>query len=95
MTKEREIMIFLHEKVFDPILKSPTASHQLKSGVNLTIARMNKLSAEKMIQYYWSALSTSNAISFSKKMKKEGFIRFEDVIEEFRDKFNDSWLKNN
>ena len=46
MTKEQELMSFLHEKVFDPILSSPKASHSTKSGVHLTIARMNKLSAD-------------------------------------------------
>ena len=93
MTKELELMAFLNEKVFDPILNSPEAPSNIKSWVNLTIGRMNKLSAEKMIQYYWSALATDNAISFSKKMKAEGLPRFEDVLEEFRDRFNDEWLK--
>ena len=61
MTKEQELMIFLHDKVFDPILNSKSASKSVKSGVNLTIARMNRLNAEKMVQYYWAALSTENA----------------------------------
>ena len=92
MTKEQELMNYLHEKVFDPILADPNVPAAIKSGVNLTIGRMNRLSAEKMIQYYWSALSTDNSISFSKKMKAEGLPRFEDILEEFRDKFNDEWL---
>lgn len=93
MTKEEELMGYLHEKVFDPILTSQEVPANIKSGVNLTIGRMNQLSAEKMIQYYWSALSTDNAISFAKKMKLEGLPRFEDVLEEFRDRFNESWLQ--
>lgn len=47
MTKEQELMIFLHDKVFDPILNSKSATRSAKSGVNITIARMNRLSAEK------------------------------------------------
>ncbi len=94
MTKEEELMNFLHEKVFDPILSSKEAPANIKSGVNLTIGRMNRLSAEKMIQYFWSALATDNAISFSKKIKAEGLPRFEDVLEEFRDRFNDAWLRS-
>ena len=93
MTKEQELMAFLHEKIFNPVLDSPKVPANIKSGVNLTIARMTRLSAEKMIQYYWSALSTDNAINFSKKMKEEGLPRFEDILEEFRDKFNDEWLR--
>lgn len=93
MSKEQELMNFLHEKVFDPILSSPTASGKIKSGVNLTIGRMNKLPAEKMVHYFWSALANENAITFSKHMKEEGLTRFEDVMEEFRDKFNDTWIR--
>lgn len=93
MTKEQELMDFMHQKVFDPILNSSTASSKVKSGVNLTIGRMNRLTADKMVQYFWSALATENAINFSKHLKMEGLVRFEDVMEEFRDKFNDSWLR--
>lgn len=94
MTKEQEVMDFLHQKVFDPILNSSTASPKIKSGVHLTIARMSRLKAEKMVQYFWSALINENSIEFSKHMKAEGLTRFEDVMEEFRDKFNDSWLRS-
>lgn len=93
MTKEQELMQYLHNKVFDPILNSTTVSSKIKSGVNLTIARMDRLSSEKMVQYFWSALATENAITFSKRMKAEGVTHFEDVMEEFRDKFNDSWIR--
>ena len=55
---------------------------------------MNQLSAEKMVQYFWSALATENAITFSKLLKAEGMPRFEDVMEDFRDRFNDRWLRS-
>lgn len=93
MTKDEEIMGFLHKKVFDPVLDSKKASSKLKSGVNLTIGRMNKLSAESKVQYFWSALATENAVKFSSEMKAEGFLRFEDVHEEFAARFNDDWLR--
>lgn len=93
MTKEEELMLFLHEKVFDPILDSKDTPANIKSGVNLTIGRMNRLSADKMVQYFWSTLAADNSIAFSKKMKAEGLTRFEDIFEEFRDRFNDEWLR--
>jgi hypothetical protein len=95
MTKEQEIMYFLHEKVFDEILSSPKASKKLKSGVNLTITRLNQRDAKGMVQYYWSAvIGTDKSLGFAKMMKEEGFSRFEEVLEEFRERFNDHWLKN-
>lgn len=93
MTKEAELMSFLHQKIFDPILVSHNVSSNIKCGINLTIGRMNRLTAQKMVQYFWSALVSDNSIKFSKKMKNEGLLRFEDVMEEFRDRFNDKWLQ--
>jgi len=95
MTKEEEIMAFLHQRVFDPVLKSPNASRSIKSGVNLTIARMAQRNAEGMIQYFWSAIvGTEHSVHFADLMKEEGFDRFEEVLEDFRKKFNDDWLRN-
>ena len=39
--KRAEVLTFLHEHVFDPILDSPTSSDSLKRGVRYTIMRMN------------------------------------------------------
>jgi predicted glycosyl hydrolase (DUF1957 family) len=94
MKKEEEVMDFLKQNVFDPILSSPKSSNELKQGVNLTIMRMKKLNAISMVKYYWSAIvGTDNSTKFAKQMKKEGFTRFEEVIDKFRDKFNDAWLR--
>ena len=87
-TEEHRIMSFLHERVFDSILNSPNASETLKRGVRYTIMRMNERDARGMIQYFWSAVvGTDPSIGFARKMRSEGFDRFEEVIDEFRDKF--------
>jgi len=93
MTKEEKIMQFLHDNVFDSILNSSDASNTLKQGVRYTIMRMNKLDVKGMIHYYWSAIvGTERSTDFARRMRNEGFTRFEEVIDEFRDKFNDEWL---
>ena len=87
--KEQQIMNFLHEQVFDPILSSPIASTSLKNGVRLTITRLRQRNAEKMIQYYWNAIiGTERSVGFSAKMRAEGFTRFEETIDEFRRRFD-------
>lgn len=89
-TREAEIMDFLHRKVFDSILHDPRASKALKDGVRLTISRMERLPAESMIKYYWSAISgTPRSTDFADRMRREGFTRFEDrgVIDEFQARF--------
>ena len=93
--KKAEVLRFLHEQVFDPILTSPNASGSLKSGIRQTIMRMNQRDAKGIVHFYWSAVSgTEQSISFAKKMRDEGFKRFEDIVEDFRERFNEKWLAN-
>ena len=95
MDKEDEIMEFLHRNVFDPILNSQDASDSLKKGVRYTIMRMQERDALGMISYYWSAIvGTERSTEFARMMRNEGFTRFEEVIDEFRDRFNDNWLNS-
>ena len=93
-TKEREIMDFLHHRIFDLILQSPEASEKLKQGVRYTIMRMEQRDAAGMIKYYWSAIiGTERSIGFSALMRQEGFSRFEEALEEFRLRFDDDFLR--
>lgn len=95
MTKEEEIMDFLSHNVFNPILESPNASGALKKGVRYTIMRLNNLDAEGMVSYYWSAIiGTERSTEFARQMRAEGFTRFEEIIDEFRDRFNDNWIRS-
>lgn len=87
--REQEIMDFLHERVFGPVLASPTASGRLKQGCRLTITRMEQRDADGMIQYYWSAIiGTERSIGFAAQLRREGFERFEEALEEFRIRFD-------
>ena len=47
-----------------------------------------------MVTYFWSAIAgKGNAIEFSDRIKQAGHVRFEDVLESFRERFTDAWLK--
>lgn len=95
MTKEEQILAFLRERVFQPILDSPRATKELKAGVNMTIVRLNQRDAAGMVKYYWSAIvGTEKSTRFARMMRQEGFTRFEEVIDEFRSRFNDAWLRS-
>ena len=94
-TKKREVLQFLHQQVFDPILDSPSASESLKRGVRLTIMRMNERDSAGIVSYYWSAIiGTERSTEFARNMRSEGFTRFEEVIDQFRDRFGDKWLRS-
>lgn len=95
MSKESEIIDFLNHEIFDPVLFSPKSSLGLKRGIRMTKTRLKKLRAEKMVQYFWTAiLGTERSTSFYERMKEEGFTTFEDKLAEFRERFNDAWLKS-
>jgi len=48
-----------------------------------------------MVRYYWAAINgTEGSTEFARQMRAEGFTRFEEVIDEFRDRFNDRWLRS-
>ena len=86
--QEREIMEFLQQRVFQPVLTSPKASARLKQGCRLTITRMEQRDAAGMVHFFWSAIvGTERSTSFAAQMAREGFDRFEEVIAEFRDRF--------
>ncbi|WP_111309599.1 hypothetical protein [Confluentibacter sediminis] len=94
-SKEKQIMDYLMGNVFSPILESEKASNSLKQGVRSTIMRLNERNAVGMLSYYWSAIiGTEKSTKFARLMKKEGFVRFEELIDDFREKFNDKWLKS-
>jgi len=94
MKKEDEIIQFLDDRIFNPILNSKIASTSLKQGARLTRMRMLQRDSKGMVTYYWSAIvGTEKSIGFAKKLKEENFIRFEEVIDEFRDRFSDEWLR--
>jgi hypothetical protein len=94
MTKEEEILEFLNDRVFNPISASSSIPSDIKKGVRITAARMGRLDAKGMIDFFWSAIrGTEKSIRFSEKMKREGLTRFEDIFETFRKRFNEKWLK--
>jgi hypothetical protein len=93
--KELELLNYLKQKVFNPILTSDSASFRLKQGVRHTVKIMRKLDAKGMLSYYWnSIIGSSRSRNFSRLMKEEGFTRFEEVTDEIRKKFDDKWFRS-
>jgi predicted glycosyl hydrolase (DUF1957 family) len=91
--KKTEILAFLREHVFDPILSSARASNSLKQGVRYTIMRLEERDPAGIVSYYWSAIvGTDRSVEFARQMRGEGFTRFEEIIDEFRDRFGDRWI---
>lgn len=91
MTREEEIMAFLHMSIFDPILNSNKASEKLKSATRGAILRFKQRNAEKMIEYFWAEVvgTPERSTKYGRLMKGEGFSQFEQIVDEFRVKVKD------
>lgn len=51
--------------------------------------RLKERDADGMVDYYWNAIiGTERSKGFAARVKKEGFKRFEEALEEFRDRFD-------
>lgn len=95
--KQKEIMEYFDEKIFQPALSFAKENRNttVLRGVNLTRARMSRLSSDKMITFFWHAIvGTDKSIKFSDILKENGILRFEDVMEEVRVKFDSKFLKS-
>lgn len=93
MTREEEVLAFLDERVFNPALAHPRSTPAIKAGVNLTRVRMSQRTAWMMVHYFWSAvIGTDKSKKFAKQMKEIGLNRFEETIDEFRERFGNDWL---
>ena len=83
-TKE-ELIKFLEENVFIPAETNPDADVTIKRKINATRMRLNNLdSAEKVRQYFWSAMGTYRGIHSYNKISSIGERTFEDVRDEFK-----------
>jgi hypothetical protein len=84
-----DVMEFLHRRVFDPALASPKATNSIKTGVRVTIVRMEqRKTADAMIRYFWAAVhGTEKSIRFADLMAEAELDRFEEVLEDFRREF--------
>lgn len=94
--KEREIRAFLHSRIFDPVLNSPSASPELHRGIHNTIYRLHDFDADDMVRYIHWLLEhgSETSAAFAERMRAEGFQRFEDVRREFDARFNQRWLRS-
>jgi len=91
MTKEQEILDFLEEKMFTPILNSASTSERFKTATRGLRLRMKQRNAQGMIQYFWSTVADANAkhANYGRMLQNEGFPEFEAVVDEFRIHFKE------
>jgi hypothetical protein len=82
---KKDLIKFLEENVLVPTENHPDADVTIKRKINATRMRLNNLqNAEKVRQYFWSAMATDNGIDSYNKISSIGAPTFEDVRSEFK-----------
>jgi hypothetical protein len=86
MTATKEQLIeFLEQRVFTPASQHVAADTTIKRKVQLTRTRLAQLaSAEKVEQYFWSAMATDRGIDSYDRISAIGAATFEDVRADFK-----------
>ena len=80
-----DLIAFLEREVLIPNETHPAADETIKRKVRATRMRLNEqVSAEKVEQYFWSAMSTDAGIDSYTKIAAIGSVTFEDVRAEFK-----------
>lgn len=81
-----ELIRFLEDNVLIPTETNPEADLTIKRKINTTRMRLNnQVSAEKVRQYFWSAMASDNGIDSYNKISNIGAPTFEDVRAEFKE----------
>jgi len=94
---QSDMLEYLHQRVFDPILSSPTASQSAKAGARLTVNRLEAYrnqpeGAYKIHHFFWSAISgTEKSVRFFDILKSENLPSFEAQYDEFRRRWTTDW----
>ena len=93
MEKKQQLLNFLHEELFNPILHSPYASSQLKHDFEHTEQMLKDFSAEGILFYIWNSFANKEVeMILSNRLMDEGFHSYEHVLNTFKHEFTYEWL---
>jgi hypothetical protein len=82
---KQELIDFLERRVLGPAHDHPDADATIKRKVQATRIRLKQqASAEKVEQYFWSAMATDRGIDSYDRISAIGVDTFEDVRADFK-----------
>jgi len=95
MDAREQILDYAKAKVLCPIIYSASSTDDLKASMKRTIERMERMDALECIRFIRGLVVSeeSRPNDVSERIKKAGFMRFEDCIDEFRQKYSLNWLE--
>lgn len=93
MDKKQELLDFLREELFNPVIDSPYTSSQLKYDFSHMLLLLKDFSAEGILLYVWNSLaSTEVKMVLANRLMDEGFYNYDEILNTFKEHFTYEWL---
>jgi hypothetical protein len=87
LPREHKVMIFLREKVFDPIVSAPQTTNELKQEIIRTVQSFNQMDYQRIVSAWINEISKGKDTGLIQKMISEGFTYHQDTLNEFQERF--------
>lgn len=93
MDKKQQLINFLQDQLFNPVLHSPYASSQLKADFRSTLRLLEQFSAEGILCYIWNTLASAELEPvLAHRLEDEGFNNYHAILNTFKQRFTYDWL---
>lgn len=93
MNKKQELLNYLQNELFNPIIYSPNTSAELKYDFITILDTITHFSAEGILLYFWNMMANDEVkMIFTNRLMDEGFYNYPELIENFKDHFTYDWL---
>lgn len=95
MNKKEELLAFLNDELFNPILQSTHTSSELKYDFEQLLATISHFSVEGILIYFWTTMTHAEIkMIFSHRLEEEASLDFHSFLDQFRSYFTYEWLRS-
>jgi hypothetical protein len=87
LPREHEVMMFLREKVFDPVVSAPQTTKELKQEITRIVQSFNQMDYSRITSAWLYEVSKGMDSKLIQKMETEGFLYHQNTLNEFQERF--------
>lgn len=93
MNKKQQLLNYLDQNLFNPIISAPYASSQLKEDFLHMREMLKDFSAEGILYFVWTTfVNKESEVIMSNRLMDEGFNLYNQVVDTFKHEFSYEWL---
>lgn len=93
MSKKQQLLNYLDDNLFEPIISAPYASSQLKNSFLYMRDMLQDFSASGILYFVWNTLANKEVeLILYNRLTDEGFALCKQTLEYFKQEFSYEWL---